>query len=305
MLISFGISEAQGQTLISDADITTLLSEDSAKRLLRLAHPLSSEMNVLRPSLLPGLLDSLRRNAHRQISDVRLFEIGRVFSNQSPANAGPGTTALNEERRLAIAMTGARQAAFWSGGERDAKLDIFDLKGVVEELLSQLGVRGVQWQPNSDASSLYLESATVLVGKQRAGEIGQLNPVTARKYDLREAVLLLELNLDFILSRRNQSKSFQQLAAFPAVRRDVAMLVEDSISHERVLSVVKQAKAPNLEETQLFDVFRGKNVPEGRKSVAYAFTYRNPQRTLTEAEVNAAHEKLVEQLKAQLKAEIR
>ena len=145
----------------------------------------------------------------------------------------------------------------------------------------------------------------MLIGKHRAGEMGQLNPITARKYDLREAVLLAEFNLDFLLSRRNSSKSFEALAAFPSVRRDVAMIVEESVNHERVVSVVKQAKPQNLEALSLFDVFRGKNVPEGRKSVAYAFTYRNKERTLTEAEVNSAHEKVVEQLKAQLQAEIR
>jgi phenylalanyl-tRNA synthetase beta chain len=305
ILISCGLAEAQGQTLISDANVSALMGNDGVERLLRLENPLSSDMNVLRPSLVPGLLDSLRRNLHHQTGDVRIFEIGRVFTNQSPPNAAPGTTAITEERRIAMAITGHRQSNLWNGAERETKLDIFDLKGVVEELLGQLGVRGVQWQRNDQPSPLHLESATVLVGKQRLGEIGQLNPIAARKYDLRDPALIAEFNLDFLLSRRNLSKSFQPLSAFPAVRRDVAMLVEESISHDRVLNVVKQAKPQNLEETQLFDVFRGKNVPEGRKSVAYAFTYRNQERTLTEAEVNSAHEKLVELLRSQLQAEIR
>lgn len=305
LLISCGLTEAQGQTLISDATVSALLGNDATPRLLRLENPLSSDMNVLRPSLIPGLLDSLRRSLHHQTADVRLFEIGRVFTNLASANSAPGTTALAEERRLALAITGHRQLPFWSGAERDAKLDLLDLKGVLEELLTQLGVRGVQWQRNETLSPLYLESAKVLVGKQPAGEIGQLNPVIARKYDLRDAVLIAEFNLDYLLSRRNLSKSFQPLAAFPAVRRDIAMIVDESVSHEQVLGVAKQAKPQNLEETHLFDIFRGKNVPEGRKSVAYAFTYRHRERTLTEAEVNAAHEKLLEQLKSQLHAEIR
>ena len=202
-------------------------------------------------------------------------------------------------------MTGTRHANFWSGAERDANADIYDLKGLIEELFEQLGIRGVQWLRNEHAGPLYLESATVLVGKHRAGELGQLNPITARKYDLRDAVLVAEFGLDFLLSRRNLSKSFEPLAAFPAMRRDVAMLVEENVTHERVLSVVKQAKPQNLENVSLFDVFRGKNVPQGRKSVAYAFTYRNKERTLTEPEVNSVHEKIVERLKAELQAEIR
>ena len=305
ILTSCGLTEAQGQTLISDGSVATLFGEPSIERSLRLENPLSSDMNVLRASLLPGLLDSLRHNLHHQTNDVRLFEIGRVFGDLAAANAAPNTAAFSEERRVAIAITGARLSHFWSGQERDAKLDIFDLKGVVEELFEQVGIRGVQWQRNDVSSALFLESAAVLIGKHRAGEIGQLNPVTARKYDLRDPVLLAEFNLDFLLSRRNPSKSFTALAAFPAVRRDVAMFVEESIPHERVLSVVKQARPQNLEEVRLFDVFRGKNMPAGRKSVAYSFTYRNDQRTLTEAEVNAAHEKVLEQLRAQLSAEIR
>ena len=305
ILTACGLSEAQGQTLISDASISALCGDESKERVLRLENPLSSDMNVLRSTLLPGLLDSLRRNLHHQTGDVRLFEIGRVFGNLTAPNSAPNTTAFSEERRIAMAITGERLASFWTGSDRDAKFNIYDLKGVVEELLEQLGIRGVQWQRNETTGALFLESATVLIGKHRAGELGQLNPVTARKYDLRDPVLLAEFNLDFLLSRRNRSKSFEPLAAFPAVRRDVAMLVGESVSHESVLTVVKQAKTSNLEEAQLFDVFRGKNVPAGRKSVAYAFTYRSDQRTLTEAEVNAAHEKLVEQLRAQLQAEIR
>ena len=305
ILTSCGLTEAQGQTLISDTALATLAGEGIVQRTLRLENPLSSDMNVLRPTLIPGLLDSLRRNAHHQTNDVRLFEIGRVFGNLAAANASSNTAAFSEERRLAIAITGARQAEFWSGSDRDATLEIYDLKGIIEELFEQIGIRGVQWQRNESAGPLYVESASVLIGKHRAGEAGQLNPITARKYDLRDAVLLAEFNLDFLLSRRNLSKSFEPLAAFPSVRRDVAMIVEESLTHERVLSVVKQTKPQNLEDLSLFDVFRGKNVPQGRKSVAYAFTYRNKERTLTEAEVNAAHEKVVEQLKSQLQAEIR
>ena len=110
---------------------------------------------------------------------------------------------------------------------------------------------------------------------------------------------------DLLLARRNTEKSFKPLPAFPTIRRDVAMLVPEALPHERVLSVVKQAKPANLESVELFDVFRGKNVPEGQKSLAYAFTYRSPERTLTDEEVNAAHQQLIAQLKESLQATIR
>jgi len=130
-------------------------------------------------------------------------------------------------------------------------------------------------------------------------------PALAKKYDLRDAVLLAELNLDLLLARRNPAKSFKPLPQFPSIRRDVAMLVPEATTHDMVLQTVKQTKAANLEAVDLFDVFRGQNVPAGQKSVAYAFTYRAADKTLTDAEVNAAHDKVVEQFRQKLAAVIR
>ena len=293
ILSGLGLYEAQGQTLISDA-AGQFAGGDG---LTPLANPLSSDMNVLRPSLLPGLLDALRHNVSRKTCDVALFEVGRAF-----IEAG---SQRREERRVAIALTGQRNPLFWSGDEREAKFDIYDLKGLLEEFLEQFGLRGVTYARRAESTALFLESATVHLGKFQLGEFGQLLPPVARRYDLRDAVLLAELNLDVLLARRNTSKSFRPLPAFPAIRRDVAMILPEATTHEAVLQAVKQAKTPHLETVELFDVFRGKNVPPGQKSVAYAFTYRQPERTLTDAEVNAAQEKLVAQLQQRLGATVR
>jgi len=118
-------------------------------------------------------------------------------------------------------------------------------------------------------------------------------------------VFLAELNIDVLLQRRTRARSFKVLPQYPAVVRDVAMIVEDSVTHASVLSVVKKAKPPNLVDTRLFDVFRGKNVPEGQKSMAYTFVYRNADRTLTDEEVNNVHAKLIAALRESLSAIIR
>ncbi len=293
ILAGLGLFEAQGQTLISEA--AGKLAASGA--LVPLSNPLSSDMNVLRPSLLPGLLDALRHNLSHQIYDVALFELGRVFTETNGRR--------QEERRVAIALTGQRNALFWKGDDRDARFDIYDLKGLVEEFLEQFGVRGQNYVRRADSTALFLESATVHLGKFQLGELGQLLPPLARQYDLRDAVLLAELNLDVLLARRNTGKSLRPLPAFPAIRRDVAMILPEATTHEAILQVVKQAKPANLEGVELFDVFRGKNVPPGQKSMAYAFTYRNTERTLTDAEVNAAHERLVAQFKQRLQAVVR
>jgi phenylalanyl-tRNA synthetase beta chain len=288
LLTALGLNEAQGQTLISDSAAELVDSE-----LVALENPLSTDMNVLRPSLLPGLLDALRHNINHKNLDVALFEIGRVF----PAG--------REERRVAIALTGRRHPAFWTGEDREAKFDVYDLKGMVEDFLEHFGVRGVTYARRTESTNLLVESATVHLGKFTLGEFGQVLPPLARRYDLRDPVLVCELNLDTLLARRNTGKTFKALPQFPAIRRDVAMLVPETLTHEAVLTVARQARPANLEAIELFDVFRGKNVPAGQKSMAYAFTYRHAERTLTDAEVNAAHEQLVAQLKQKLGAIVR
>jgi phenylalanyl-tRNA synthetase beta chain len=293
VLTALGCSEAQGQTLISDQ-----AARLAANEFVELANPLSSEMNVLRPSLLPGLLDSLRHNISRKSYEVALFEIGRVFLKQ-PNNQ------FSEQRRVAVALTGARNPLFWSGADREAVFDIYDAKGLLESLLEQFGVRGTSISQRAEPTALFLVSGTLLLGKQPIGEIGQVLPTLARRYDLRDPVFLLELNLDLLLARRNADRSFKALPAFPTIRRDIAMLAPETLTHEAVLSTVKSAKPQFLEKVELFDVFRGKNVPEGQKSMAYAFTYRNPERTLTDAEVNGVHEKLTQTLQQQLKVSLR
>jgi len=330
ILSGLGLNEAQGQTLVSSVEPPSSGSgapgcRVSSAEAVALANPLSSDMDVLRPSLLPGLIHSLRHNVSRKNYDVALFEVGRVFKNvaltsssagspgappggatESRANSQAGSLRYVEERRVAIALTGQRALPFWSGNERDAKFDACDLKGVLEEFFEQFGLRGMTFARRAvPDKSGFLESATIQLGKQTLGEFGQLLPALAKKYDLRDAVLLAELNLDLLLARRNPAKSFKPLPQFPSIRRDVAMIVPEATTHDAVLQVVKQTKPANLEAVELFDVFRGKHVPEGQKSLAYAFTYRAVDKTLTDAEVNAAHAKVVDAFKTQLTATVR
>jgi phenylalanyl-tRNA synthetase beta chain len=189
----------------------------------------------------------------RKNNDVALFEIGRVFTSADGA--------VREERRLAIALTGQRSPSFWTGEERGAKFDLYDLKGLLEEFLEQFGVRGLSYIRRPESTALFMESATVQLGKLALGELGQLLPTLAKRYDLRDAVLLAELNLDLLLARRKREKSFQPLPAYPAIRRDVAMLVPEATAHDAVINAIKQVRPAHLESVELFDIFRGKNVP--------------------------------------------
>lgn len=300
LLTALGLNEAQGQTLIARQAALQLSPTDSdpAAALISLANPLSSDMDVLRPSLLPGLLDTLHHNVSHKNADLALFEVGRVFR---AGRAGPV-----EQRRVALVLTGRRHPDFWAGEDREARFDAHDLKGLLEEFLEQFGVKGVAFARRDAPTPCYLESATLSLGGRVAlGDAGQLQPAVAHQYDLRDPVFLAELDLDQLLARRQPGRTFKPLPQFPSIRRDVAMLVPETVTHEAVLAALRQAKTPNLESIELFDVFRGSNVPAGHKSVAYAITYRAPDRTLIDAEVNTAHQQLVDRLKQGLGASIR
>ena len=293
LLTGMGLDEAQGQTLIGDEQAK--LATD-AENLIALSYPLSSDMNVLRPSLLPGLLDALSHNLTHSNHDVALCETGRVFFKQDGE--------LNEERRLAIAITGQRNASSWASD--DSKYDIHDLKGILDEFLEDYGFRGVFYARREAATQLLIESAEIkLGGKMVVGQIGQLQPALGKQLKLRDPAFLAELNLDILLKRRNTTKSLKQLPTVPGSRRDIALLVDEKVTHEEILKTAKKAKADNLESIELFDIFRGQNIPEGQKSVAYAFKYRHPERTLKDKEVDQAHTKVIEQLKSKLNATVR
>ncbi len=293
ILVGLGLNEAQGQTLIAGG-AAGLATTDPVK----LANPLSGDMDVLRPSLLPGLLDTLRHNAARRTNDVQVFEIGRVFSLDNGR--------IREGWRVAVAMTGLRDPVFWSGSDRGATCDSADIKGRLEELLDQFGVRGAVFSRRPEPTALFLESAVItLGGKLVLGELGQVSPRVARQNDLRDPVFLAELDMGQLLARRNPARSFKPLPAFPSVRRDVAIIVPEATTHDGILGVVRQTRPANLEAVELFDIFRGKHVPAGQKSMAYAFTYRSADKTLTDAEVTTTHTGLVESFRRTLQAVIR
>lgn len=293
ILLGQGLHEIQAQTLISDQAPAI----PSGLELLALEHPLSSDMNVLRPSLLPGLVEALRHNANHGLADAALFETGSVFClrNGQPA----------EEERLALALTGSRFPMFWKKEKETGNFDLFDLKGRLEILLEALGVQGVQWLRAKSSESPFVEEGSLSIGKQVIGRFGQMRPLLTTQLDLKKPVLLAELDLKILLTRRSKKRAFQALPVFPSARRDAAMLVDESISHADVLRAVKKAKPDFLQTVELFDVFRGKGIPEGKKSLAYAFVYRHRRRTLKDEEVSTAHAKVIRRLQDEIAAEIR
>ncbi|MBI5396420.1 MAG: phenylalanine--tRNA ligase subunit beta [Verrucomicrobia bacterium] len=296
ILNGLGFEEAINQTMTSPtAAALTPLAEGCS--LVKLQNPLNEDLSVLRPSLLPGLLQNLRVNVSRQTLDARLFEIGRVFASEKGVH--------EEQLSLGLAVTGAREPGAWEADARAAKLDYYDLKGAVESLLARLRIGPVEFLPVENSQGLFEQSAQVGIGGDLFGVVGVLDAAVARQFDLRDPVLLAELDLADLLAKARGGGSYKPLPQFPAVQRDIAMIVDAAATHAQVMAAIASCRKNLVESVGVFDIFAGGTIPKGKKSVAYSLTYRAPDRTLTDAEVNRMHDEIKATLKKSLQCEIR
>lgn len=273
----------------------SLLTGDAAPAALRLANPLSEEQAMMRTSLLPGLLETLRRNTLQQALDVRLFEISKVFAPRA------GEDLPQEEHWLAGLMYGAREEAAWNT-TRDP-VNFFDLKGIVENLLEGLLVPEVTFI--SEGLPEYLRyGARVWSGSRELGVLGELRPDIGDRLDLEGEIFGFNLNFDAVCQASIPPR-FTPLPRYPAVYRDIALVLPESVSAARVAEALYSHGRPWLVEARLFDVYSGDPVPAGKRSLAFRLSYRDPERTLTDDLVNSHHQALVTALESDLGAELR
>jgi phenylalanyl-tRNA synthetase beta chain len=268
---------------------------------LRLANPISSERVVMRHTLLAGILDVLAANL-KHADSVAVFEIGCIYLPRKDAKLP------DEPRRLALALTGPRVSSFWqdSLSGAGAAVDFFDLKGVLETLLSDLQIAEVSYRR---ASTAYLHpgrSAELLLNGASAGAFGELHPRTARVFDLADrSVLVAELDLDATLAAVPERSPYVPVPRFPAALRDVAVVVAEDATAERVTAEIRVAGGELLRDIRLFDLYRGPSIPSGTKSLAFALEYQADDRTLADKEIDKLHKKVEDRLVHVLKASIR
>ncbi len=295
ILLGLGFFEVVTYSFQSEG-LEGLLAGPQATAPLYLANPLSEEQALMRTSLLPGLLDMVRRNTLKQNLDVRLFELAKTFALQA------GADLPREEEWLVGVIYGSRSEASWHTPTEN--VDFYDLKGVVEKLLEGLLVRDVNFS-GEGLPHYFRYGATVTAGGETLGWLGELLPTLGERLDLEGTLLVFLLNFGALCSRAEPFPLYTPLPRYPAVYRDVAVVLPENVPAARVVETLHHHGAPWLEEARLFDVYAGQPIPAGKRSLAFHLTYRDSERTLTDEAVDRHHEALIKALAADLGAELR
>lgn len=271
---------------------------------VKLAMPMSEEQSVLRTSILPQMLTAAEYNRNRKQDSLALFEIGNVFYTEEETL----TKQPREIPALSLLLSGNRVEKQWNTAVQ--KVDFFDLKGALESVFAFLGLeQNVSYVANEPkdfhpgrSASIYLN----IEGKDAIllGTMGQVHPEIQNSYDLADTYVA-ELSLEAIYEHARPALVYRELPRFPAVERDIAVVVEENIEAGAMLSSIRESAGELLQSVQVFDIFTGEKLGAGKKSVALALTYRHHEHTLTEEEITAVHSKVLDDLSARFGAELR
>ncbi len=290
VLIGFGFTEAINYSFVkrSAVDQLRLRPEDSRRCAVEILNPLSEDQAVMRTSLIPGLLDTMHRNISWQTKNLKFFEIGRVFFNMQKKNIQP-----NEIEYLSCLWTGKRVENSWHGGNLDC--DFYDLKGVAEGLLKALRLEGIQFTALPSENCCYHKSghaASIYIAGELVGTIGEVHHEVLSSYNLKQTAFIMELDLDLLIKKIPENKTYKSLPKYPSVSRDITIIIDQGIEVQSVLKTLEKMNEKILENVELFDVYVGENIPEKKKSLSLRLTYRSTERTLEDDTVNIIHSKI-------------
>lgn len=291
-----GLSQAISYVLTTTEKAQQFMLTASQPTLLDM--PMTEERSTLRMNLLSGLLDDVRYNVARKNQDVALYEVGRVFYQQE------GQVLPLEEEHLAGVLTGlASQNEWHSNGE---KVDFFTLKGIIEGLLETYGFTAeITYQADANRDGMHPgRTATILVGGNEIGYLGQIHPLRAKEYDLKETYGF-EINLQKVMEADKEPTIYQTIPKYPGMTRDSALLVDETVTNQQLTQLIVAKGGNYLVDVHLFDLYNGENIEAGKKSMAYKLTYLNPNATLVEEEVTKAFEKVTNALIEEFNAVIR
>ncbi len=267
-----------------------------------LAMPMSEERSVLRHSIIPALIEAAQYNRNRQLDDVRIFEVGHVFLGTENAN----NALPNEQLMLGLLWTGSKSPRHWSG--KPQAIDFFDFKGQLETLFEKLGLTGLIWESSVREGFHPGRTAQVSVkigeGVDVLGTIGQLHPDQQRAMDLSDTYVA-ELSVSVVVEAARRGVQFQALPKYPAISRDMALVLDRSVSVDTVIRETKALVGDLVESIRVFDVYEDEKLGRDKRSVAFSLLYRVPERTLTDEEVSQRHFGMVEKLNERFGAVLR
>lgn len=298
-LAGLGFYEAWTSSFFSERDLDRLglPTEHAVRRLVNVENPMSQDEDAMRTTLLPGLLRSLARNfAQRRATGVALFEIARVYE--------PTDAELPQEGLLLTAvMAGERVSASWSGAAHP--WDFFAGKEILTSALASLRVTDLGFTPREAMPFHTTRAANVTAGTRPVGLLGELHPDVCERFTVPEGAVAFEIALAPVFAALPSRPTVGELPRFPAVVRDLAVVVDDSVPAADVEAVIRSAGAPELTSLRLFDVYRGSQVPPGKKSLAFALELRDAGRTLTDEDAVAVRDRILSELEQQMGAGLR
>lgn len=297
-----GLNETVTYSFAEPGDLDKLrMDKEGLGMPVELLNPLNAEQSIMRQSIIPGLLHSLAYNQNHGVKNVQLYETGRVFF------AAEGKKKPKEKERVAAVLAGAMGDPAWNN--TPAAFDFFDGKGIVESLLHELATPKVRFKALSAEEAPHLQpgrAAQVLSGGTVLGWVGEIHPLAADAFEATAPVVAFELDLDALVKTSQPARDYVDVPLFPAVTMDIALVVDEDVTNEKLMQVMRSAGGKLLSSIQLFDVYRDEErLGAGKKSMAYALEYRSPDKTLTAEEVNKQHERLIKKTCGATGAEVR
>jgi phenylalanyl-tRNA synthetase beta chain len=295
-----GFSEAICYSFIGadSADRLGLASDDRRRRAVPILNPLSEDQAVMRTTLLPGLLETIRRNLLLQNRNLRLFEIGNVFFDSADADRQPLEVEL-----LAGLWSGARNRASWLG--KPQPCDFYDLKGALETLLKGLNLPPGEYTRAEPQDCPYLRpghTAVVQVAGEPVGHIGEIHPRVLAAYDVDQPVFAFELNAEHLIRQAPPLQESRPLPRYPSVARDVTLIIPAATEAARILDFAANFDEPLMESIEVFDVYAGDPIPKGKKSISFRLVYRSDKGTLEDEAVNRLHRSITGRVVRQFNA---
>ena len=299
-----GLNETMTYSFADPKDLENLRMDAELLKLgeaVELINPMSNDQSVMRRSIIPGLMRSVAYNQNRGVKNVQLYETGVVFS------AAEGRKKPKERVKIAGVMAGAFGDKTWNN--EPAAFDFFDGKGVIENICRELAVAKLRFKALAAEEAPHLQpgrAAEIVAGGSVLGWVGEIHPLAVAAFDAVAPVVAFELDMDALQKAARPARDYVDVPSFPAVSMDIAFVVDEDVTCERVMQTMTSAAGKMLESATLFDVYRDEErVGKGKKSMAFKLSYRDPERTLKMEEVEKVHQKMLKKVAGATGAEIR